>query len=294
MKLFWEGITKNYYEALIRIIFSGIICLLMIILWIIFIHVVCVKKKITSNIEKKFCIGFFISIVVGFIGVWGTFVVNDVLVLMFGIILKKHCFYGMLSIFGAFCVHKSILYTFMIFRIKILFKETKYALNDKCMYIWLIFVVLFPLGLAFCIAYFSYIQCYLSDTYTTICIIAAVLDVSVSFALSYLFIKKLRQLIKDNTYNKSDKLLDIANRITLLTIIASFSSISTAIFILPFERYANTMASMDILINNICMFLTFTPLTASYHKLCCCCIYLHNTCFLWIHFIKQINYIIRY
>ena len=281
MKLHWEGWTAGFGWALTSLILHTVLCLLMLTVLVIYIHSFCYKTTKTTNYSRA----LLASVLVGLIHVFGNYCVSNVFILVFDIRFDNHCFYRILCSTFPIYTQRGILYTFLVYRLKTVFHKTIFALNEVSIYILLVIIIAVPIPLASLQVYFSYIhhdfRCSNSRELFIINIIAGLSDIITYLSLSYLFIYKLKQLMTlDHTKNadKSRKLRRVANKLTILTNVATVSSLLTLICVsMAFFPYP--MSSLDMIVNNTCMLLTFNSLDKYYGKLCCCCVHLQRQCF---------------
>ena len=278
MEIFWEGWTRNYAFALIEIILHSIICVLMLSVFMVYIIVFCKDKNKSSSIEKKFEIALLISIIIGLIIVFGNYFVSCLLVLIFDLRFDNGCFYRILFSGIGLGIQRSILYVFMVYRLKIVFKDSVFELNEKVIVFLTSFIIIGGLIINVTTGYLSYIHhdflCANSQTLVINSIISQNLDVITSVVLMSLFIYKLNQLIK---LSNDIAMKRVANKFTILTIVSVTSSLisilGVALDIFPYQG-----VSMDLVINNVCMLLTFGVMNRYYQKLCICCLCLEEKC----------------
>ena len=289
MELHWEGWTAGYGWAFTSLVLHTIICLLMLVVFGIYIHIFCIQRykgnTVTSGIENKFCITLLVSILLGLIVVFGNYWVSNALIVIFDIRFENHCFYRNLLSAIPIYTQRCILYSFLVFRLKIVFQESILAISGKFINGLLISIIVALLTLASLQVYFSYthhdFRCSNSRALFYNNIVAGLVDIISSLSLSYLFIYKLNQLIKLDVNIRSDnstQLRRVTNKLTILTNVAVISSLlMLACVAVAFFSYP--MSSLDIVINNTCMLLTFSALERHYIRICCCCIRCQNKCF---------------
>ena len=107
------------------------------------------------------------------------------------------------------------------------------------------------------------------------------LDIVWAILLTYLYVKRLIQLIKmvnSDTETINDKFVYITKKLTLLTLVTIITTFIQGIFTY-FGVCGHSILCLDILLNNVCVMLSFNILDKSYKKYCYCCIRMQNKCY---------------
>ena len=290
MSLKYEGYKRNEFEAYGEIISHSIACLVILILFVIYVKYFCIQNKTETSLKNKIFERFRLillgSLMASLMYILGTYTFN----IIFGIILGNRsnygCFMRMCWVF-VIAFQRIAVYLFFIYRLYVTFTGSYLEIKKRTVNIILLMIVIIQLSTATAPFIFSYLaDNFLCEngTYATQWILSLVasylIDTGCAIALSCLYIKKLRQFrkITPTDGKKDDKLFGIVNKLTLLTLVTVISTsllaiIAWGLMILPYP-----LACFDSIINNVCVMLSFVILEKSYKKYCCCCIRIQNTC----------------
>ena len=221
-----------------------------------------------------------LSLLVSFIYIYSTYFMNVLSITVFNWRPKYACFYRQIAVIPQ-TLQRLIAYYFYILRLHISFRDSVAELSKKCIYFFIISVTIGSISVTFFVLISTYLMNMNNSNF--ICGESTLRYISFSTLIFqdtlwsaiflYIYIKKLIQITK---------LFDVEDpRITIivkkLSVLASTSIISTyllfAVFILCY-KFAYQLTSIDLLINNVCIMLSFKTLDNWYNKLCCC----YNKC----------------
>ena len=227
LKLYWEDWTSGYSMALAEVISHTLICLLMLLVLVVYIHSFCCQKTTSSRVEKLFRMWLLISILLGSIVVIGSYIMSNIIIVIFNIRYDNHCFYRVLISGIPMASQRCILYTFLVYRLKIAFVGSIYEINSKSIMALLWFLVFLAVTVSSIQSYFSSIHrnfgCYNSTPLFITNVIGGILDLIASIFLMFLFIYKLKQLIKLDT--KHIGMRQVINKLTILAVVSIGSSL---------------------------------------------------------------------
>ena len=287
MALKWKDYNKikNEFEAYAETISMSIQCLIIVILIIIHIKYFC---STNNKIDGRFNILLLISLICAVIYVFWLYTFHIILPLMLGKRNKWLCFMSTLSALAALG-QRTTIYSFFLIRLYDTFKTSVFEINKK--YIIIILVLFFSTATPLVI--FTCIAAYFADTPSCVDgkyyeqwamsqIILYGIDIIISIVLSYVYIKRLRHLIKminSGTDATNDKFLYIANKLTLLALATIITTFNTFLVAYLIGILGVSLSCFDIIINHTCVMLSFVVLDKSYKKYCCCCIRIQNKCY---------------
>jgi len=239
-------------------------------------------KSSKVKINKGFH-GFLIaSLILSFVYIYLCYLTNVVFSIILGFRWNNGCFirsaYQLI-----FVLQRIIAYSFYILRLNVTFKGSVFEVSKKNIRIMMILLIVvlgssaFPSTIA---GYFiNNFQC--SGEYYKYYIYGAIwfnfVDISWCIILSIIYIKKLRQLLK-NVHAKNDKIRFIVNKLSVLAFVTVLSTLMTSIAIFGTIIWLYVFMSIDLIANNICIMLSFPIFDKSYQYYCCCCIKIQNYC----------------
>ena len=277
----------------IEVIMQTIACLVISILMIIYVKYFCIKNKNDSTnskrkVDKSFHLLLFGSLLSSVIYIYSHYIVHTILVLILGFKPNHFCFITQILLIPMY-IQRLHVYMFFIVRLYVTFKGSVVEINK--IKIKIIIVSMIILGSI--VGIFNSVVAYIvketfcfDDDLGYLVLIGSIVMILVDnfwlILLSYLYIKKLRTLIRlisSNNNRSNDKLFNVANKLTILAIGTFVSSI--IIFMLHIVIvliFSSIMIPVDLIINNICIMLSFAIFNESYKKCCCCCIKIHNKC----------------
>ena len=280
MSLNWVGWNKFLYEAWIEIIFHSIACIVTLVIIGIYIkfsntNVCRTCKNIKTRMKKGFH-GFLVaSLILSFVYIYLFYINNVIFIIILGYRWNNGCFIsGLYQLIFVF--QRIITYSFYILRLNVTFKGSVFEVSKKNIRIMMILLIV-VLGSS---AFPSIIAGYLinnfkcSGDYYKYYIYGGIwfnfVDISWCIILSIIYIKKLRQLLK-NVHAKTDQIRFIVNKLSVLAFVTVLSTLILWCIIFVTLKWTHTLVSIDLIINNICIMLSFKEFDPFYQYLCCCC-----------------------
>ena len=293
MALKWQGYSTNEFEAYGEVIFHSISCLGILILIFIYINVYCCtkNKKTTSNIHTKketktymFLLG---SLVFSFIYIFGTYSFNVILTIILGQRSVYGCFMRMCWVF-ALALQRITVYAFFLIRLYETFKESVFNIGKRSIIIIVIILLITLSSGAIAAVIFSYLAdnflCekgkYFNEWYLS-GLISSLMDVGWCIILSLMFIRKLSQLInmiKTTIKRDDNRVTKVVYKLSTLAFVTVISTLINGLLAFLLRIWSHQFASIDLVINNICIMLSFAKFNNSYKRYCCCCIRIQYLC----------------
>ena len=286
MTLKWQGysVIGSEWEAYAEIISLSIQCFIIIILMIVYLKYFCCTK---NKIDTSFNALLLLSLIFTFIYIFGTYIIHGIFALILGYRNEWICFIINLCGLGILGQRLTV-YSFFLIRLYATFKRSFIEIKKGSIIIILILMVItisIPGISAVIFAYFAdNASCpdgkYAYEWLQSL-IIANFFDYVWSILLSYMYINKLRKLIKKiNSSNETmdNKLLNIANKLALLALVSVVSTMILAVLAYGVGVFSHSLICLDLIINNACLMFSFAVLDKSYKKYCCCCIRIQNLC----------------
>ena len=286
MSLNWEGyndITSDF-EAYTETILMSIECLMIIILITIYVKYFYLTK---NKITKCFKFLLLIALISTFMYIFGLYIPHVILSIILGIRNNRMCF--IILIWGVFLMgQRAAIYLFFLIRLHDTFKGSVFEFKKQKIII--IFAVMGSVISP--AAVLVLVTGYLADSpscadgkYYNEMLLALIVgfgsDIVWAILLTYLYVKRLRQLIKmvnTDTETINDKFVYITKKLTLLALVTIISTFIQGIFLYVGVCVRSTLC-LDILLNNVCVMLSFNILDKSYKKYCYCCIRIQNKCY---------------
>ena len=249
--LYYQGWTSSIIIGWIEIILHGIICLIMALVLFIFLWVFVCHQNIpffnesrnlslsrtssgnrsvtnsysSRNIKQKtheyyLKLILFCSIVFGILNVYTNLWFSNISILIFNIRPQNGCFYRLLCIIPLY-LQRLTTYLFFLFRLKLAFNGSVYAISKLLWYSLLATLI----GFILIAVPFTIISGYVSQTFLCTSrlvllsfIIAGVTDVVYSILLCYIFVSKLKKLIKlVNNDNANARIKKLMKKLTILS-----------------------------------------------------------------------------
>ena len=279
MSLKWEGYRDHYFVALIELILNSLACMGILSLLILYFKIFYCNKA-TSNKSGYFDKFLLVSLVLSFLFIYSSYIINIILFIILGYRWNYGCFLRNVP-WILVELQRMVVYAFYIIRLNVTFKGSIYAISTNKMRIIIILLVV-TLGTALIPSViFSYLMNQFSCTgiYSRYHRLSGawynIVDLSWCIILSVIYIKKFRQLIRDA---KCDDMTSIVNKITILAFVTLISTLCVAIIIYSTFTLAAALSGIDLMFNNICIMLFFPVFKKSYKKYCCCCIKIQNKC----------------
>jgi len=286
MVIQWQEWVHSAGEAWIGVIIFGIELLVMMGLMGIYIWIfICNQTRIRSNsvgsmksrdYNKLFRIFLLMSLIITFINVYGNAYISS---LIYFLNKRDHASCFIRALLNSLAlIQRCIVYTFFLLRLKITFKDSIYNISNIKFGILLGLLYMTLISMQIIIVYISsVINAFIcaSSKYGNIyfyCVyIAAGIDIIWSILITYMFVSRLKSVMKIKVTNDKshNKFLYIAKKLTKLTVIMVTSSLIAMGFI-GLSYYSLQAIGLDLMINNICMALSFGKLTKYYKKLCEC------------------------
>ena len=304
-KLFWEGWTDSIIEGYAELVLQPIFCVIIVVLLGIYVYVfvfkraLCVnngnndskmtnKEMISDKIPKKYKYLLLISLVITGINIFGNTWLSNQCILIYNIRYKNHCFYRVL-LGTTLILQRMLCYYFFIDRLRNIFVGSIFEIRKKCFYICVISGFIISIGIYIINIVFAYIHesflCSNNNALRNSIIISFIVDLITSILLTSVFIIKLRSLINltninDAKVNQTNlKLRFVATKFTILCLVSVTSTIifsiilANVITVISYQNY-----SMDVIINNACMMLSFGIMNDQYQRICCICITIQHKC----------------
>ena len=270
----------------IEVVLETITCLVVTILMIIYIKYFCNKNK--KNMDGRFHWILFGSLVTTVIFTYVHYILNTVIVLILGLKPKNFCFISTISYTPIF-IQRIHVYIFFIVRLYMTFKGSVMEISRIKTKIIVILVCISIISLRIytsIISYFNKTEFFCNDGDLAHLFLINVLGMLVvdtfwQILLSVLYIAKLRGLIKMITSNndkKDNKLFNIVNKLTILAIVTVVSSVLVIVIHVYISSWSSAMIPTELIVNNICVMLSFAVFEKSYKRCCCGCIKIHNKC----------------
>ena len=311
VQLYWEDWNSSLIETYLELVIQPLCGIIIIILFIIFIHIFICNKKlcygedpnydikhpngIKYNSLIKFYIGLlFVSFIMSILNIFGNLWFSNLQVLIYNVRYDKGCFYRT-TLNITMVMQRVIAYYFFINRLRITFEGSVFEMRNIVYYLFIAFIVVtsfIQYGVIMILTYYyTEFRCSSSGIVVTGIIICLICDTIVNLSITGLFVIKLKGLIDMlkhdfNTYTKNThnlrivviKLTILCLNAVIFTLVLSVL-IGNVFIIMPYQWYG-----IDLLINNACMMLSFAILDYQFNKLCYCCVCISNKCF------KQFQY----
>ena len=301
--IYWEDWTSTKEQAYLELIIQPLCGIIIIILFIIFIHVFICKKKLCCcedpNYDIKHANGIiynsvikfyvklvFVSFIMSILNIFGNLWVSNIELFLFNVRDSNGCFYR--TAFNAsMLIQRIIAYYFFISRLRNTFEGSIFEMSKIVYYIYISIIGIVSFGQYGVITVLTYfygdVRCAVSDVITQAIIVLLITDNLIHLSITALFVIKLRGLNKMLNYDVTDNAKQILRIVTTkLTILCINTVIFTVIFsviignvltIFTYQCYA-----IDLIINNICMMLSFVILDYQFNKICYCCICISSQC----------------
>ena len=316
MTIYYENWTTTQMDAIIEVILHGLLCIIFVILMVIYFCVFECKKELCCfkdksndfrlkkdelyrNIPKIYKYLLFTSLIISGINIFGNLWISNLSVIMFGIRNNKGCFYR--TLLGiSFFLQRILTYFFFLDRLRYTFRGSIFAIKPRIYYISIGIAITLFIATYGALIVMTYVHpdvsflCVTSSDIVIIIIAYLGIDLCITILLTIIFIKKLNGLIRltnmvdNNTDNiapdvhKIQRQIKLRLIVTKLTILCLVAVISTLVFSVIFGNiltlYTYQTYALDLIINNICMMLSFAVLAHSYKKICCICVTIHNKC----------------
>ena len=277
----------------IEVIMQTLACLVISIIMLIYIKYFCINKKnddknSKNKVDKRFHLLLLGSLVASLIYIYSHYILHTILVLILGYKPNNFCLVSSIILFPMF-MQRLHIYIFFTMRLYMTFKGSVVQINKikikiiiATMIVIGIFIWVFNTVISYNIKEFF---CY-DDDLAYLMYVSLMLMVSNDnfwlILLSYLYIKKLRELMKiinSSGKRNDDKLINVANKLTILAVFTVVSSIIIIILhVILSLIFSSVMVSVDLIINNISVMLSFGIFNESYKKYCCACIKIKNKC----------------
>ena len=308
--IFWEDWASTKINGYIELILHPLCCLIILILMIIYVWIFelknelcCCKDKsneyksrkneLYQKIPKLYKRLLFASLIISGINIFGNLWMSNLSILLFDVRDSNHCFYR--TLLGiTVLLQRNLTYYFFISRLKLTFVGSAFAIKDTTYYIGISLAFISSLvsysALVVLTRIHSSFTCASSMSIVLVIVVLLIIDSIVQILLTVIFIGKLNGLIKLTNIddNKSASDSDIKRQIKLrlivskLTILCLVTVITTLIFSIIIGNIARMMTyqsyAIDLIINNICMMLSFAVLAHPYNKLCYPCILIQKKC----------------
>ena len=314
----WQGYNKSEFEAFGEIILQSIACLGILVVILIYIIVVhcnhlftpkenrqirsgtlgTIQSGSNTNTEtntktrkreanKSKTIKYFnrflvASLILSFIYIYMACVFNVIFVIILGFRWNNGCFIRN-SVNIIFVFQRIVAYSFYILRLNVTFRGSVFELTKNNIRILIILIFITFSSSIIPNSAFTYLSdgflCTgkYYDYYFYSLIWLNISDVSWCIMLSILYIKKLRQLIKNVQVNTS-QIQSVVHKLSVLAFVTVISTLLFGIFAFVALIWSYQCVSLDLVINNICIMLSFVVFQKSYQRCCCCCIKIQYLC----------------
>ena len=315
MSLKWQGYNLNAFRAWGEVILHTIACVVILLVIIIYFIVTYGTSHKTKNIKEvsnsstntntntnipdntknttyksskasidkrfnKFLIG---SLILSFIYIYLTYFLNVISVIVLGYRWNHGCFIRLICADIPFGLQRIVAYSFYILRLNVTFKNSTFEVSQTSINIIVILLIISVSITMILVGISGYLAhdfgC--DGEYQLFVIISVGLfnlnDIIWSIILSGIYIKKLRQLIR-MMGTKQDALVSIVQRLSILAFVTVISTIILFSITLIAVLWAYTLPSIDLIINNICIMLSFAVFHQSYKKCCCFCVKIQSIC----------------
>ena len=282
--LYWNDWNQSGLEAWIEIILHALLCIIIIILVIFCLRMIYYEYGIqkqnmdgkTGSVDMRFYRYLLVSLLVSFIYFILTYFLNVLSISVFGWRPKYACFYRQIAVIPL-TLQRLITYYFYVLRLHVSFHGSIAELSKKCIYLFIISVTINIIGAL--ILYLVSIYLMNTDNNSFICGITTLRIISTStlivsdtfwsiiFALIY--IKKLIEVTR--IFNLDDDTHKIRYIVKKLSILAITSIITTHSLIIIFEisqqKFTYQWVCIDLIVNNVCIMLSFKISDKWYAKL---------------------------
>ena len=266
--LYWADWNVNANDAWIEIILHTLCCIIIIIVLIFGTYLVYYgKRKNSGNKLNKYLLS---SLIMSFIYIFVTYFINVVSITVFGWRPKYGCLYRNIVVIPL-TLQRLIAYSFYILRLQVTFKETVFEISLKCIYIFIISAIIsMILGMIFYL-----IPVYLENIngYHFKCTgklrgislgIAVIIDTLWSIIFSVIYIKKLIQITKLCGMD-DDSTRYIVKKLAVLAITSVATTHLLFVIFLITKKYTYQFVSIDQIVNNVCIVLSFKILDKWYN-----------------------------
>ena len=291
--LYWKDWNDTIYEAYIEIILHSFCCLIISILTIFWIYTMYCKNRnksvMNASIENRFHKYLSASLVISWIYIYWAFYFNVLSVLVIGWRPNYGCFYRQLVVIPV-ALQRLIIYYFYVLRLHASFNGSIAQLSKKWIYIFIITVTINIIGASIFLLIATYLMnmddnsfiCGRTRLRIVLLWIIFFSDTLWSIIFSSVYIKKLIQVFKLVSIT-NEKRIYVVKRLSVLAITSVVSSHSLLIiFTITDGYFTYQLTSMDSIVNNICIMLSFKEFDRFYENLCCC----YNNC---CHSQKQLS-----
>ena len=281
MRIYWEYWNDSLIEAWIEIILHVLCCIVIVILTIFCLYRMHQNKKDKHvfTLENQFYVYMLSSLIVAVLYIHSTlFMVLSVLVL--GWTPKLGCFYRQFSAI-LLTLQRTFTYYLYISRLYVSFQGSVAELFRKYKYLLIVSVTV--TGIIVTVSYlmvmysvtiiFGTFKCGFNLSRMIIQSIYILSDPIWRTIFTGFFVKKLIALMKSSNINDG-KFRYMAKKLSLLTFISVITSISLFGIFMIIDLFPYQFISMDMIMNNITIMLTFKGLDTIFNKLCCC----HKKC----------------
>jgi len=197
---------------------------------------------------------------------------------VFNIRYPQHCFYRVTVNLLCF-IQRIVTYTFFLKRLRTSFSNSMYHISTCKFSIILIlnYVTLFGAAVFISVSAYFYGE-FLCATNNIIKIaigVAGIIDIFWVIFVTYMFVNRLNKLLSSKEDWKFEKVM---KKLTLLTVVMVtttliFSITFGVLDIIPYQGYA-----FDLIINTMCIMLSFKEMDYQYSITCSLCISIQNMC----------------
>ena len=281
MKIYWEDWASGLWEAWVEIGLHTFCCVIITSLTIFCVFKICHNNYIDSSIENRFYKHVFISLIVTVIYIYLTYFINVLSILIFGWRPHMGCFYRQIATIPL-AMQRVIALYFYILRLRVSFQGSVAELSSKCTYIFIGCVTINGIITTTFYMIALYLWNINDDSFvcgwTALRYISGLLlvfgDTLWSIVFTGIYVKKLRQVFKLVGIT-NEKTVYVVKRLSVLAMTSVISSyISIIIYTVTDSKFTYQIISIDLIVNNICIMLSFKEFDGFYENLCCC----YNKC----------------
>ena len=213
---------------------------------------------------------------------YAILIINVICIMILGFRWNNGCFIRTV-IFSLLPIQRMVAYSFYILRLNITFEGSIFMLSSSTITIIITLLIITTtvsftptIIIAYLINDFS-----CRGEYTKYLIlfpmIYAFVDILWCLILSVLYIKKLRQLIR-NVDAKNEEMMLLVHKLTVLAFVTVLSTLLVTFIVYRISGLRGALSNIDLIFNNICIMLSFPVLNKSYQIYCCCCIKIQYKC----------------
>ena len=242
-------------------------------------------KATKTNIDKRFKKYVVASLLLSLCYIGVTYYFNVISVSVLGQRPDNGCFTRNISN-GLFGLQRIVVYSFYILRLNITFHNSVLEMRQRNLNILLTLIIITIISGFILIILFAYLmdsfEC-LNGQYYTYYFYSGVyfncIDIAWCIILSIIYVNKLRKVVQLVTI-KQKRMQYTLQKFSILAFVTVISTLLLWIFLFTALIWTYQLLSIDQIINNACIMLSFVIFDDMYTCCCCCCIKITSyTCF---------------